>query len=95
MSDEYKPVPLQEAKRIAKSYSKDLVVILAYDAVKDMIASATWGGDAARRIADTCLQAIGVDAPGELDEDEREHTRLRRRIDELEGYLAEIRGIVG
>jgi hypothetical protein len=40
---EYKPIPVEEAHRIAKSYEKSQVIILTWDSVHKLMHATTFG----------------------------------------------------
>jgi hypothetical protein len=61
----YRPIPVDEARRIAGTYLKDWVIILAYDGEFERTHSTTFAGGTGTKflaadLADVCLKAIGV-----------------------------------
>lgn len=63
---DYKPVPVSEARRIAATYSKSMVVILCYDAVHALTHTTTYGESAfekerAAAVGKLCAETIGSD----------------------------------
>ena len=67
----YRPIPVDEARRISSLYLKDWVIILAHDGEHDKTHSTTFAHSAGNKalaadLADFCLRAIGV-ALGPLD----------------------------
>jgi hypothetical protein len=63
---EYRPVPVEAAKRIADEFRKVAVVILAFDAEHDLVHTTTYGAtplakDQAAKIGDALPQMLGAD----------------------------------
>lgn len=63
---DYQPIPVHEAQRLAESYAKSMVVILAHDPVHEMMHTTTYGADAvekeiAAEAGKICTAALGGD----------------------------------
>ena len=61
---DYKPIPVQEAKRLAVQYDKSMIVILAYDPLHGLTHTTTYGVaafDSSRR--NTSTSARGIPGP--------------------------------
>jgi hypothetical protein len=63
---EYRPVPVQAAEYIAKTFNKSMVVVLAYDRVHAKTHTTTYGVSAiekeqAAAVGEVCTNTIGAD----------------------------------
>jgi hypothetical protein len=94
---EYRTVPVAAAAELAQRFSKDIVVILCWDALHNLVHTTTWGHSANDKLVaadagETAAKAIGCDLKQQRTyEDFRlDAARLKEENDGLRARIAEL-----
>ena len=94
---EYQPVPVEVASQVAERFSKDIVIIMCWDAAHNLVHVTTWGHSASDKLVaadagETAATAIGCDLKQQRTyEDFRlDAARLKEENDGLKARLAEL-----